>query len=173
MLRVVFTLTYQGLHFSKDLWPKLSSVCALLDLSYNYVCVMSRKCFICGSRSLEPFLNFTTSFWLEEGLLFLCQYSCTSPLTASINFISGRGNLPVKAHISVWQPVSRLSYLMEYFRRVFTLHLIILDVSLSKRCCLVILLTIDSDKTRRATLRSLEHVFEPIFWKASTRFLTI
>ena len=61
-----------------------------------------KKVFICGSRSLEPFLNFTTSFWLEEGLLLSCQYSCTSPLIASINFISERGNLPVKAHIFVW-----------------------------------------------------------------------
>lgn len=159
MLHVVFTLTYQGFHFSKDLWPKLSSVCALLNLSYNFVCVMSRKWFICGSRYLEPFLNFTTSFWLEEGLLLSCQYSCTSPLTTSINFISKQDNLPVKGHISVWQPVSRLSHLMEYFRRIFTLHLMILDVSLSKRHRLVILLTIDSNKTHRVALRSLERVF--------------
>ena len=140
------------LAFLKNLWPKLSSGWALLNLSYNYVCVMSRKCFICGSRSLEPFLNFTTSFWLEEGLLLSCQNSCTSPLTTSINFISEQGNLPAKAHIFVWQPVSRLSHLMEYFQRVFTLHLMILDVSLSKRRRLVILLTIDSDKTCQATL---------------------
>lgn len=137
-----------------------------------YLC-MSRKCFICGSWFLEPFLNFTTSFLLEEGILLLCQNSYTSSLIASINFISERGSLPMKAQISIWQPVSRLSRLIEYFRRVFTLHLMRLDFSLSKLCRLVILLTIDSKKTRRAALRSLEQVFWPIFWKASTRFLTI
>ena len=79
----------------------------------------------------------------------------------------------MKAHITIWQPVSSLSHLMEYFQRVFTLHLMRLDVSLSKRHHLVILLTIDYDKTRQAALRSLERVFRPIFWKASTRFLTI
>ena len=52
---------------------------------------------------------------------------------------------------------------MKYIQRVFTLHLMRLDVSLSKRRRLVILLTIDSDKTRRAALRSLERVFQPIF----------
>ena len=136
VLHVVFNLTYQGLHFSKDLWLKLSSVWGILNLSYNYVCVMSRKYFIRASWLLGPFLNFTTSFWLEEGLLLLCQYSYTSPLTASINFISERGNLPVKAHISVWQPVSRLSNLMEYFRRVFTLHLMSCDFYLRRHCFL-------------------------------------
>ena len=79
----------------------------------------------------------------------------------------------MEARISIWKLVSRLSHLMEYFRKVFTLHLMRLDVSLSKHHRLVILLTIDSDKTRRAALRSLERVFRPIFWKTSTRFLTI
>ena len=69
----------------------------------------------------------------------------------------------MKALISDWKPVSRVSRLMEYFRRFFTLHLMRLDVSLSKRRRLVILLTIDYDKTRRAALRSLERVFQPIF----------
>ena len=62
----------------------------------------------------------------------------------------------MKAHISIWQPVSRLSRLMEYFRRVFTFNLMRLDVSLSKCRRLVILLTIDYDKTRQAALQSLE-----------------
>ena len=72
---------YHGFHFSKDLWPKLSSLCSCLNLSYNFVCVMSRKCLMWGSQSLEPILNFSTSFWLDEGLLLSCQNSCTSPFT--------------------------------------------------------------------------------------------
>ena len=62
-------LTYHGLHFSNDLWPKLSSLCSFLNLSYNFVCVMSRKFLMWGSRSLKPILNFSTSFWFDEGLL--------------------------------------------------------------------------------------------------------
>jgi hypothetical protein len=88
VLQIVFIQTYQGLHLWKYLWPKLSALCTVLNLSYNFVCVMSRKCLMWGSRSLDPLLNFSTSFWLEEGLVFSCQKVCTSPLTAPINFMS-------------------------------------------------------------------------------------
>ena len=34
-----------------------------------------------GSRSLEPLLKFSTSFWLDEGILLSRQSSYTSPFT--------------------------------------------------------------------------------------------
>ena len=92
VLRSVFILTYHGLHFSKDLWPKLNSLCSCLNISYNYVCVMSRKCLMWGSWSLEPLLNFSTSFWLEEDLVLLCQKFCNNPFTTS------------ELHIRAWKP---------------------------------------------------------------------
>ena len=97
MLRRVFILTYQGLHFSKDLCPKFNCLCSFLNFSYSSICVISRRCLTCGSRSFEPILSFSTSFWFEEGLVLSCQKLCTSPVTASTSFMSRCGNRPIKA----------------------------------------------------------------------------
>ena len=34
---------------------------------------MSRKCLMWGSQSLEPLPNFSTTFWLDEGLVLSHQ----------------------------------------------------------------------------------------------------
>ena len=162
VLWIVFIKTYQGLHLWKDLWPKLSALSTILNLSYNSIHVMLRIFLIWGSWSLDPLLNFSTYFWLEEGLVFSCHKSYTSLLTALINFMSEWGSLPVKAHKYVGPPVSRLSRLLEYFLRVLILHFMRWEVCWRKWCFLVVSLTIDCDKTRQDTLQSLEHVFLPI-----------
>ena len=79
VLQIVFIRTYQGFYLWKDLWPKLSALCIILNLSYNCVYVMSRRCLIWSSESLDPLLNFSTYFWLEEDLVFSCQKSWTTP----------------------------------------------------------------------------------------------
>ena len=156
VLRVVFILTYHGLHFSKDRWPKLSSLCSCLNLSYNYDCVMSRKCFMWGSWSLETLLNFSTSIWLDEGLLLSHQNSYTNPFTASMEFISKSGNLPMKHKTSVWQE-SSCSLLEQYLWSALISNATSLDVGLRRQRALVLLFTIDCDNTRRVALRSFEH----------------
>jgi hypothetical protein len=173
VLQIVFIRTYQGLHLWKYLWTKLSALCIVLNLSYNFVYVISRRCLIWGSWSLYPLLNFSTSFWLEEGLVFSCQKSCTSPLTDPINFMSKQGSLLVEAHKYVFPPVSRISHLWEYFLMFLTFHFMRCEVCCRKWCYLMILLIIDCVKTCRATLRSLEEDLLTFFWKTSTRFLTI
>ena len=135
-------LTYHGLHFSKDIWPKLSSLCSCLNLSYNSVCVMSRKCLMWGSRSLEPLLNFSTCFWLDEGLLLSCENPCTSPFTASMIFISERGNLPMKDETSI-SPESSCSLLEQYLQGALISNPTSSDVGLRRRRALVLLFTID------------------------------
>ena len=102
----MFILTYHGFHFSKDLWPKLSSLCSCLNLSYISICVMSRKLLMWCSWSLEAFLHFSTSFWLDEGILLSCQNSYTGTFTTSMSFISERGNLPTKDHTIFCFPLS-------------------------------------------------------------------
>ena len=129
VLRVLFILTYHGFNFSKDLWPKLSSLCSCLNLSYNSICVMSLKFLIWGSRSLEPLLNFSTSFWLDEGILFSCQKFYTSPFSTSVRFILKHGNLSLKDQTYVW-PQSSCSLLEQYLQSVFILKPTSLDVVL-------------------------------------------
>ena len=65
------------------------------------------------------------------------------------------------------------SLIIEYFLSVFGCKGTICDVHLSKRCCLVDLLTIDSSKMRQATLQSCERVFLPIDVNAAARDLTM
>jgi len=55
-----------------------------------YMCNV-KKVFNTGSWSLYPLLIFSTSFWLEEGLMFSCKKSHTSPLIAPINFMKEQG----------------------------------------------------------------------------------
>src|SRR5713226_1478688 len=111
---------------------------------------------------------------LEEGLVLSCQNVYTRPLTASTNFMSLRGNLPLNAHnVSICPSTSRLSLLTEYFLSVFGCKGTICDVHLSKRCCLVDLHTIDSANTLRATLQCCERVFLPIDVIAVARDLTM
>ena len=157
VLRVVFILTYHGFHFSKDLWPKLSLLCSCLNLSYNSVCVMSRKCLMWASWSLEPLLNFSTSFWLDEGLLLSRQNSCTNPFTASMSFISEHSNLPMKDQRSV-SPESSFSLLEPYLQSALISNPTSLDVCLRRRRALVLLFTIDYDNTHELHYDSLNEI---------------
>ena len=168
VLQVLFILTYHGLHFSKYLWPKLSSLCSCLNLSYNYVCVMWIKCLMLGSRSLETLLNFSTSFWLDEGLLLSCQNSYTGPLTSSMRFISQCGNLSTKDQTSV-SPESSCSLLEQYLRAILICKYTSLDVGLRSWRVLVLLFMINCGNTQRA-LWSSEWYFFPIVLHASTNF---
>ena len=172
VLWVVFILTYHGLVKSKDIWPKLRSLCSCLNISYNYVCVMSRKCLMWCSRSLENILNFSTYFLLDQGILLSCQNSYTNPFTTSMSFISECGNLPMKAHIYVWLE-SNYSLLERYLQTVLILKPTILDVGLRSRRAIVIFFTIDCVNTRRAALRSFEWDLFPVVLNASTKILTI
>ena len=112
---------------------------------------------------------------LEEGLVLLCQNACTSPFTASTNFMYLHRNLPLNAHnFSIRPSMSRLSLLIEYFFFfVFGFKLTIVYVHLIKRCCLVLLLTIDLAKTWHVILQSFEQYFLPIDVNALTRDLTM
>ena len=111
---------------------------------------------------------------LEASLVLSCQNACTSPFTAYTNFMSLHGNLPLNAHnFSIWPSMSRLSLLIEYFFRVFRFKLIIFYVHLIKRCCIVLILTIDSANTRCAILQPFERDFLPIDVNALTRDLTM
>ena len=123
---------------------------------------MSRKCLTWGSCSLLPFLNFSTSLWLDEGLVFSFQNICISSLTASTRFVFIRGNVPTKAQQYFSPMVSSCSLIEEYFLRVFVVILNMSDVCVSRRRCLVDLFTIDSDNTRRAAFRSFVRDVFPI-----------
>ena len=166
----LFILTYHGFHFLKDLWPKLSSLCSCLNLWYNYVCVMSRKCLMWGSRSLEPLLNFSTSFWLD-GILLSHQNSYTSPFTTSMSFISECGNLPMKDQKSI-SPESICSLLEQYLHSVLISNPTSLDVGSRSRRALVLLFMINCDNTWWAALRSLEQYLFPIVLNTSTKLLS-
>ena len=133
MLWRVFILTYEGLHFSKDICPKFNCLFSFLNFLYSFVSVISRRCLICSSWSFEPLLSLSTSFQFEEGFVWSCQKLYTSPFTTSTSFMSRRGNRPIKAQTSVWEVVSRCSLLIEYLRRVFTFKLTSFDVCLRKR----------------------------------------
>jgi hypothetical protein len=79
----------------------------------------------------------------------------------------------LKAHKYVAPHVSRLSLLLEYLLRFLILHFMRWEVCWRKQCFLVILLTIDCDKTHRVAIWPLEQDLLPILLKASTMFLTI
>ena len=166
----MFILTYHGFHLLKDIWPKISSLCPCLNLSYNSICAMSRNFLMWGSQSLEPLLKFSTSFCLDEGLVLSCQNACTCPFTTSMSFISKRGNLPMKDQTSVW-PESIFSLLEQYLWSSLISNPKGLDVGLRIRRALVILFMIDYDNTWWAALRSFEHDFFPIVLNASTKIL--
>ena len=124
------------------------------------------------SQSLEPILNFSAFFWLEEGLVLSCQKYCTGPFTTSMNFISEHGNLPMKSHTHVW-PESSCYLLTQYLQSVLTSKLTSLDVGLGRQKALVLLFTIDRDNTGRATLGSFERDLFPIVLNPCTKLLTI
>ena len=78
VLQVLFILTYHGLHFLEDILPNLSSLSSRINISYNYVCVMSRKCLMWGSRSLEPFSFLVHLFgWMK---VYYCHAKTLAPV---------------------------------------------------------------------------------------------
>ena len=81
------------------------------------------------SRSLEPLLNFSTCFWLDEGILLSRKNSCNDPFTASMSLISERDNLPTKDQTSV-SPESSCSLLEQYLQSALISNPTSLDVGL-------------------------------------------
>lgn len=50
-----------------------SALWSVMNLSYNYIYVISRKCLMWGMWFLETILNFSASLSLKECLALLCQ----------------------------------------------------------------------------------------------------
>ena len=129
---------------------------------------------MCGLLFIKPLHLFNTSYVLDKGLVLLCPNVCTSPFTASTNFMSLWGIPPLNGHnVSICTSRWRLSLLTQYFLSVFGCKGTICDVHLSKQRCLVDLHTIDLANTRWATLNSCERVFLPINVNAAARDLTM
>ena len=134
---------------------------------------MSRKCLTWGSCSVEPFLSFSTSLWLDKGLVWLCHNVCTNSLIASISFISQWGNLPTKSQQSFPPGVCRFSLITEYFWKKILFNLSIWEVCERRWRCCVEFITSYSDKTWRAAQISLVQDVFLITLKEDWIFLTI
>ena len=132
---------------------------------------MSRKFFMWVSWSLESLLKFSTSFWLDEGLVLSHQNSCTSPFTTSMRFIPKCVKLPMKSQTCVWHE-SSCSLLEQYLRSDLISKPTSLNVGLRIQRAFVLLFTIDYDNRWWVALRSFEHDLFPIVLNASTKLLT-